>query len=254
MASTFHMVCAAQRAMDLVNGIMDRRRSEGYDSSSSSRPLFIWEPFPDSCIPAERQAFLDASRMVDIVSPNEVEFAGIFSDQGHKDEQTRAKELLRNGIGPVKDGALIVRAGRHGCRAYCGNHILQMPAYHSPAQKGLVSSNAVIDPTGGGNTFLGALGMVIGHGLGPRLTSSVNSKKLNEITSKWGKFRRLPEALASANVAASFAIQQTGVPQIGCDEDGEDIWNGHSFEERFEEYVSSHNQHISYQMQVENNA
>lgn len=70
----------------------------------------------------------------------------------------------------------------------------------------------VIDPTGGGNTFLGGLAVALARGKG------------------------LEEAAAWGSVAASFAIEQVGVPTLGHDDQGNEIWNGVRVDDRFEEF------------------
>ena len=62
-----------------------------------------------------------------------------------------------------------------------------IPAYHQ-------SSELVVDPTGGGNTFLGAFAVALARGKGM------------EEAARWG------------NVAASFAIEQVGMPVLGIDD------------------------------------
>ncbi|KAI0863667.1 Ribokinase-like protein [Xylaria cubensis] len=70
----------------------------------------------------------------------------------------------------------------------------------------------VIDPTGGGNTFLGGLAVALARG------------------------KNLEEAAAWGSVAASFAIEQVGMPTLGRDDEGREIWNGVRVDERFEEF------------------
>ncbi|KAI1821528.1 Ribokinase-like protein [Xylaria intraflava] len=70
----------------------------------------------------------------------------------------------------------------------------------------------VVDPTGGGNTFLGGLAVALARGKG------------------------LEEAAAWGSVAASFAIEQTGIPTLGYDDEGRETWNGVRVEDRFEEF------------------
>ncbi len=70
----------------------------------------------------------------------------------------------------------------------------------------------VVDPTGGGNTFLGALAVALGRGRG------------------------LEEAAAWATVAASLAIEQVGIPALGRDGAGRETWNGVRVDDRFEEF------------------
>ncbi|KAI0176068.1 Ribokinase-like protein [Hypoxylon sp. FL1284] len=81
-----------------------------------------------------------------------------------------------------------------------------IPAYHADADK-------VVDPTGGGNTFLGGLAVGLARG------------------------KSLEEAAAWGSVAASFAIEQVGTPALGRhDDDGRETWNGVVVDERFEEF------------------
>ncbi|KAI1264207.1 Ribokinase-like protein [Xylariaceae sp. FL1019] len=70
----------------------------------------------------------------------------------------------------------------------------------------------VVDPTGGGNTFLGGMAVALARGKG------------------------LEESAAWGSVAASFAIEQVGMPEIGQDEEGNETWNGVRVQERFEEF------------------
>jgi bifunctional ADP-heptose synthase (sugar kinase/adenylyltransferase) len=82
-----------------------------------------------------------------------------------------------------------------------------LPAYFSEAE-----AEKVIDPTGGGNGFLGGLAVALARG------------------------RELEEAAAWGSVAASFAIQQLGMPILGKDEMGRETWNGVLVEERLAQY------------------
>lgn len=81
-----------------------------------------------------------------------------------------------------------------------------LSAYHTDASK-------VVDPTGGGNTFLGGLGVALARG------------------------KSIEEACAWGSVAASFAIEQVGVPELGTDGEGREVWNGERVEERLRGYV-----------------
>lgn len=70
----------------------------------------------------------------------------------------------------------------------------------------------VVDPTGGGNTFLGGMALALARG------------KCMEEAACWG------------SVAASFAIEQVGVPALGKDDQGEETWNGVRVEDRLREF------------------
>lgn len=80
-----------------------------------------------------------------------------------------------------------------------------IPAYHTDKEK-------VVDPTGGGNTFLGGLAVALARG------------------------KSLEEAAAWGSIAASFAIEQVGPPTLEKDEEGNETWNGVPVAERLEEY------------------
>lgn len=80
-----------------------------------------------------------------------------------------------------------------------------IPAYHGDPSN-------VVDPTGGGNTFLGGLGVALARG------ESI------EDAATWG------------TVAASFAIEQVGVPTLGRDADGREAWNGHNVDARLKKF------------------
>lgn len=70
------------------------------------------------------------------------------------------------------------------------------------------AADKVVDPTGGGNTFLGGLAAALARG------------------------KSMEEAACWGSVAASFAIEQVGVPQLGRDEKGEETWNGAKVQDR----------------------
>lgn len=83
-----------------------------------------------------------------------------------------------------------------------------LPAWHT---EGMAES--VIDPTGGGNGFLGGLAVGLARG------------------------KEVVEAATWGVVAASFCIEQVGVPELGVDEQGQETWNGERVEERMGTYL-----------------
>jgi hypothetical protein len=80
-----------------------------------------------------------------------------------------------------------------------------IPAYHQDAAK-------VVDPTGGGNTFLGGMSVALGRG------------------------EDIETAVVWGSVAASFAIEQVGVPRLDRAEDDRETWNGHNVYDRLQEF------------------
>ncbi|KAK5175151.1 uncharacterized protein LTR77_000288 [Saxophila tyrrhenica] len=211
-AKSFHLICSPTRCVDMVRRILDRRR--GTFGEYLVRPMIIWEPVPDLCVPAELQNTYDALPYVDVVSPNHVELAALFGFKHSSgvDKQVveqHASNLLANGIGPNNHGSVVVRGGKEGCFVTDLEQQKWLPAYHQ-------DSSRVIDPTGGGNGFLG------GFAVGLVRTGDVVE------AAEWG------------SVAASFCIEQVGVPEletiISTATCTDELWNGESVHDRLEEY------------------
>jgi bifunctional ADP-heptose synthase (sugar kinase/adenylyltransferase) len=70
----------------------------------------------------------------------------------------------------------------------------------------------VVDPTGGGNTFLGGMAVALARG------------------------ESIPEAATWGTVAASFAIEQVGVPELAISGPGQELWNGVVVHKRLREF------------------
>ncbi|CAG8958476.1 hypothetical protein HYFRA_00009790 [Hymenoscyphus fraxineus] len=312
-SKSFHLICSPARCIQLTNAILRRRKRV---NPRAPKPIFIWEPVPDLCIPSELLNTTNALPYVDICSPNHHELATLMGDPDlGLDPATgeistaaieRSCEQLLSSM-PLQSYTLIVRAGPKGCfvaknggrsrrpsiirKKRPANHARGgltpeidmmalfsglinadgsvereivtvdpgierwVPAYfqgdaqpipdaalsisssplpssdlepqrsvvqrvHSTSDLNLDKMeieethrpHAVVDPTGGGNAFLGALSV----GLARQKT--------------------ILEATAWGSVAASFAIEQVGVPTVGVDEEGRETWNGVRVEERLEEF------------------
>ena len=78
-ARAFHVICSPSRCRDLVADILARRRTEAADCA---RPLFVWEPVPDRCVPDELLNCTNALPLVDVCSPNHAELAGFMGSDG----------------------------------------------------------------------------------------------------------------------------------------------------------------------------
>ncbi|KAM0340177.1 hypothetical protein ACHAPQ_001235 [Fusarium lateritium] len=262
---SFHLICSPNRCRDLVSEITALRKKV-VPPETYTKPIFIWEPVPDLCTPDELLNCTNCLPLVDICSPNHAELAGFMGDSGLDPETgeistlaiERACEQLLASM-PLQSFTLVIRAGEKGCyiaknggrkrvrdpkttkrrkkdyvrgglqpdtdmeALFAG--LLQdadgfvareeievdpgiekwVPAYHTDSSK-------VVDPTGGGNTFLGGLGVALARGEG------------------------IEDAVAWGVVAASFAIEQVGVPTIGRDAEGCEAWNGHNVEARLQEF------------------
>ncbi|KAJ4351052.1 hypothetical protein N0V95_004156 [Ascochyta clinopodiicola] len=206
-AKSFHLICSPVRCMELVKNILQLRIQA---SPTTERPLFLWEPVPDLCVPGELENCLEALKHVDVVSPNHGELGGFFGQYtdgmehvNHRLIESLCSQWLDSGIGPNGSGAVVLRSGKDGCLVARRGLRKWMPAYHEDSER-------VVDPTGGGNGFLGglAVGLV-----------------------RCGGVAELEEAAAWGSVSASFAIEQVGMPVLAHNAQGE-TWNGVVVEER----------------------
>ena len=212
-SKSFHLICSPLRCIDLVESILGLRSSR----QDPARPLFIWEPVPDLCVTTEYEHCLRALKLVDVVSPNSGEMGGFFGRDTNAPDHVRHRlieelgsQWLESGVGPDGSGAIVVRCGKDGCLVMRRRARKWMPAYHQSAER-------VIDPTGGGNGFLG--GLAVG---------------LVRSGAKSG-LERLEEAAAWGSIAASFAIEQVGMPALSQGQEGE-RWNHVVVEERLSEF------------------
>lgn len=192
-------------------------RNQSRHALASTRPLFIWEPVPDLCTPEELTNCFQALTHVDVVSPNHGELGSFFgvdtNGKSHVDYRAIERlcdEWLQRGIGPERQGDIVIRAGKDGCLVARQGFRKWLPAYHQSAER-------VIDPTGGGNGFLG--GLAVG------LVRTETTRALHN----------LEEAAIWASIAASFAIEQVGMPVLSHAPQGE-TWNGTRVEDRLSEF------------------
>jgi sugar/nucleoside kinase (ribokinase family) len=212
-AKSFHLICSAVRCGELVQRIKERRlEALGTDVPS---PIIVWEPVPDLCTAEELENTKSALKCVDVLSPNHEELGALFAfehaagvDKNAVEEH--AAELVTSGIGANGEGVVVVRSGKEGCyiaRSGGDRRSCWLPAYHTNQSK-------VIDPTGGGNGFLGGLAV----GLVRTNFDVVEA-------ARWG------------SVAASFTIEQVGMPQLTPAAAGAtELWNSVSVEERLREF------------------
>ena len=242
------MICSASRCISIVEEIMQRRGellNEGkvsVDSYATDRPKFVWEPVPDLCTPEEQEKFFAAIKVVDAVSPNELELGMMFGQPGWSEESEFGREIvnriLESSIGPQGEGLLVIRAGKDGSYSYTKSQRVWLPAYHEPGTSG---ASAVADPTGAGNSFLGALaqGMVTAGRDPAKVIDNVlaGSQHWGKAIQDWGQQSQFLPALIFDTVAAGFVVEQIGVPQLQTSSDTEELWNGSEFTERVRLYT-----------------
>ncbi len=153
---SFHLLSSPEELIGQVPSLIELRREAGIEH----RPLIVWEPRPPSCHSANLEAMLKAVKLVDVFSPNHIEFAQIL---GIPQPEILDRDLVEKhallfieaGIGPSKHGSLLLRAGEEGCMIASQKRTIQwMESYYKPCEH--EKNSKIIDPTGAGNAFLGA--------------------------------------------------------------------------------------------------
>jgi sugar/nucleoside kinase (ribokinase family) len=205
---SFHLLLKPDKVITEVAQLIQLRSDQGI----TRRPLLVWEPFPSLCTVEHLDKHEAACRLVDVFSPNHLELLGLCGMPSEPFDarliEECAQNLLEGGSGshgePSSLRAIVVRAGEKGCLVVSGEGKTWLKPY-------LMDPSQVVDATGGGNTFLGGFTAVL------------------EST---GDLRR---AAISGSVAASFAIEQIGLPNRK-EKDGKELWNGHKAHKRLEVY------------------
>ncbi|MCJ1457721.1 hypothetical protein MMC28_008090 [Mycoblastus sanguinarius] len=230
-SSTFHLICTPSRCIELVNGVLkERERVLSLGNEGTNRPVFAWEPMEHSCRPNKKDAFYEALRFVDVFSPNEHELAALFGDTPDTPEGSyslelvhrRCIELFDNGFSGLPK-AVVIRLGAKGCFVYQDGRCVSIPACHKPVEdlngvERATWKDKVVDVTGGGNAFLGGFCM------------GLMSEEFPDHEKAITVFER---AAIYGSVAASFAIEQIGMPKKSNDEgNGKELWNNEDPTER----------------------
>lgn len=235
MASkTIHLICGPARCIDLVSGIIQRRARIDTESTAAicmmSRPIFVWRPLPCYCTPSELPTFYEALKYVDVISPSFVDLMALFKP--HLDSQKLLDKLkiscnilLALGFGN-RASAVVVRAGEQGCYVATFQRHTMMPAYHTCVPDHLTCEersalpSRVVDPAGAADAFLG--GFCIG------LLNEPHPLGLSEFE----------VGAIYGSVAASFAIEQFGLPRVEYDSEPskKERWNNEAVRDRLTEF------------------
>lgn len=234
MSKSYHLICTPTRCIELVKGIMHRRKAfinehPQLNSDTFETPFIVWEPMEHCCRPSQLPLVLEAMDFVDVFSPNDRELSALFKEEyqsegtvAQQDLEQYCNKLLAQGF-RLKPSAVVVRMGEDGCFVASHTRNVALPAYHTPLKNVKLEDraswkNKVADPTGGGNTFLGAycIGLLMDEwrNLGPGLTPFEGGALLG-------------------SVAASFAIEQSGMPKLSYRE-GKELWNDERSLDRLE--------------------
>jgi sugar/nucleoside kinase (ribokinase family) len=204
-SKTFHMICNPSRAQKTVKQLITLRERKGI----TSPPFILWEPVPGKCSPEDWEECVSAMGAVDVISPNINEAASLLGktideEVPFPDFKISVEDILPTFLARLGTSTtLVIRCGKHGCVIVTGDMTRWIPAYHL--------GEKVVDPTGGGNAFCG--GFCVG----------------------WERSGELLTAGVYGNVAASFAIEQYGLPRLEV-VDGRETWNGDTVENRLTRY------------------
>ncbi|KAF8665739.1 hypothetical protein AX16_000187 [Volvariella volvacea WC 439] len=196
---SLHFICSPTRALAIASEI---REVDGW------KPLTIYEPIPDRCVPEELPSLIEVLPDISILSPNAEEAHSLLSmalPVTRDSIEKAAKGFLDLGVDQNGMGAVIIRSGHLGSyvttRKVGGLWVEAFWNRRDPQ---------VVDVTGAGNSFLGGLAA------GLELTGG-----------------DIFEATLYASISASFTIEQAGLPILS--DRTQSWWNDDSPLTRLEE-------------------
>lgn len=197
LAWCFHFFDTPSALSDQIKKITDLRFRQGIQEC----PVYVWEPQAKSCSPETFESHKAMVREVDIFSPNHAELALFFPrpdgdtplfDKRTVEQQARAFVPEPPSEGLSRPLCILIRCAEHGCFVLSSSPNAQQSAWLPPYHGS--ESSGVIDPTGAGNAFLGGAAM------------------------GYLEHRDFIKAAAYGSVAASFAVEVVGLPDIRrCD-------------------------------------
>ena len=217
-SDSFHFFETAAGILEQVPALSSMYPGLSSGTGPEERPSLIWEPHPRSCRPDTLDDHIEASTLVNVFSPNHVELASFFdtSLDSYKHMQglsimekvevqaLKFRSLKRPYGGEI---TLIIRAAEQGCFVLPPDDDGSwLPPYYPPGHAN------VVDPTGAGNAFLG------GYAIG------------------WQETKNALDAAMYGQVAASFTIEQVGLPKLEHSITGPELWNGVNVRERLRQY------------------
>lgn len=164
----FHLICSPERVKEIFEKLSEvKELKEWY-------PTYVWEPLPDSMVKDNYDMIKQLMNRKEhiLISPNSEEAARLFGIE-EPVEIDKCEILLKKFDDFMnKQNSCILRCGKLGSMTLSSfngeteRQLSHLPAYHSLTQE------QVIDPTGGGNSFLG------GFSMGYALTNNMNIANL----------------------------------------------------------------------------
>ena len=213
--NSFHLICSPERVYEIFERLSEIKELR------ECHPTYIWEPLPDSMIKDNYNTIKELMNREEhiIISPNSEEAARLFGTEEPVDIDNCEILLKRFDTFMNKTNSCVLRCGRLGSitlsssNEYPERQINHLPAYHTLTQK------QVIDPTGGGNSFLG------GFSMGYALTNNIDVGNL------------------CGTIIAGCNIEQIGPAKY--DSRTGKINNSNTFKERLKYYIETYNLSLS---------
>lgn len=239
LAESFHTVCSAERCVSLVSNL-NQRRSQLHNFGASKgpqRPVIVWEPFPDLCTPEHLTKSQQAATSCTIMSTNHDELPLFFPDGSSLSQAELVFRFM--GWGKYVSTDLknmpcipVIREGANGSTAYFPPHFifkkelhndtiilrpsnmisLHLQAYHTESE-----AHQVMDPTGGGNTYLGALAVGLTDTFSGPVTEHVTTKLIRKaLQLELSSPATLQHAVGTLTHGKSQASARSITDQQGC--------------------------------------
>lgn len=207
-SQSYHLICSPERCLQILTKLELNRHNV-------QPPVITWEPVPDLCTPEHLPQCLENLKRIQVLTPNAEEASRFFNHEeptGKSELEALAAKFIPylTSDSQFKTGSgIVLRCGALGCYTLSTGGVSRwFPAYHNTSNG---SSDKVVDPTGGGNTFIGSF-----------TTAFVLSEGNWAIASICG------------NIGAGIAIEQIGMPEYE-----EDKWNGWGVDDRVRWYIKS---------------
>ncbi len=186
-ARSFHFLCLPSEVKRNCAVLGNLRCARGF---GHHRPLIVWEPACAACEPDNLKNVLDVLPLVDVFSPSHEELidltigkSKLLSNFSHELIQKQAGIFTKAGIGPHRNGLIVVRCGPYGC--FYMKSEKEMGWVRPFYDRGRPE---VKDVTGAGSAFLGAF--------------TVSFEATGDVK----------ESCLRGTLAAAFALEQFGLP------------------------------------------
>ena len=211
----FHLICSPGRVYEIFEKL------SGIEELKECHPTYIWEPLPDSMIKDNYNMIKQLMNRNEhiLISPNSAEAARLFGIE-EPVEIDKCNILLKRFDNFMnQENSCILRCGKFGsitlssCNGVSERQVNHLPAYH------MLTQEQVIDPTGGGNSFLG------GFSMGYALTNNIDIGNI------------------CGTITAGCNIEQVGPAKY--DSISGKINNSKTFKERLRYYIETFNLSLS---------